>query len=150
MFLGLAMFEKAPGALLFKIQYLCHESRSGDDPSHHQRSPPPIFLDSIALIPHTCHSSHSQLFHITMDYLYTTLLLQCIAVNTVLCYRGHQHCFAISGVPFLYLVLFFALLAYLFLNKEYLTAFGPRPLFLLGVPCSHCNNLSQKWSISKW
>ncbi len=50
-----------------KKTYMCHESRPGDDPSHHQRSPPPIFLDSITLTLHTCHFSHSQLFPITMD-----------------------------------------------------------------------------------
>ncbi len=98
-------------------------------PSHHQRSPPPVFLDSMALIPHTCHSSHSQLFPITMDYLYTTLLLLCLvelyglvyvyillcsSSRSVPCSLGHQYHFAFCGVPLCFL---FCFLPFCFLIK---------------------------------
>ncbi len=127
----------------------CHESRPGDDPSHHQRSPPPIFLDSIAITLHTCHPSHSQLFPITMDYLYTTLLLLCLVELYVYMYI----CFSVccNSLIILFPALYdtstvlpsvvshsvfcsvFCLLAFLLFNKAFHQHLDPDPC-LSAVP----------------
>ncbi len=68
--------DQIPGSYYFS--FFCHESGPCDDPSHHQSSPPPVFPDSLALTPHTCHSSHSQLFPVITDYLYHSLPPLCL------------------------------------------------------------------------
>ncbi len=144
------------GRFIISRNESCHESRPGDDPSHHQRSPPPVFLDSVALTPHTCHSSHSQLFPIKMDYLYTTLLLLALVELYVhVCILSR--CFSYAGdtctvcrflCPSCLPVLFFALLAFLLFIKALLPAVGPRPLFTwwyLSPPrdkSNHCGVIS--------
>ncbi len=78
--------------------------------SHHQRSPSPFLLDSFPLTPHTCPSSHSQLFPIILVPLTPATLSGFIVYVCVICIMwseyvrfilsGHQHCVAVCGVPF--------------------------------------------------
>ncbi len=92
----------------------CHESRPGVPPFLHQRSPSPFLLDSFPLTPHTCHSSHSQLFPIITDYLYHSLLPLCLVSLYMyvymhdcslcwVCSLWHQHRVAVCGVFFFFL-----------------------------------------------
>ncbi len=90
--------------------------------SHHQRSPSPFLLDSFPLTPHTCPSSHSQLFPIILVPLTPATLSGFIVYVCVICIMwseyvrfilsGHQHCVAVCGVPF-----------------QFFPAVGPRALF---------------------
>ncbi len=121
------------GRFIISRNESCHESRPGDDPSHHQRSPPPVFLDSIALTPHTCHSSHSQLFPIKMDYLYTTLLLLALVELYVhVCILSR--CFSYAGdtctvcrfcVPVVYLFCFLPCWPFCCLLKRFYLQLDP-------------------------
>ncbi len=105
----------------------------GDDPSHHQRSPPPVFLDSIALTPHTCHSSHSQLFPIKMT-IYTphsccSLWLNCMCMY-VFCHvvsltlGTHALC-AVFCVPVVYLFCFLPCWPFCCLLKRFYLQLDP-------------------------
>ncbi len=84
-------------------------------------SPPPIFPDSLALTPHTCHSSHSQLFPIITVYhslpplclvalyVYVLVFVVCTPGINALCCRLYVSRFLYTSlIP----VLFFALLAF--------------------------------------
>ncbi len=120
--------DQIPGSYYFS--FFCHESGPCDDPSHHQSSPPPVFPDSLALTPHTCHSSHSQLFPVITDYLYHSLPPLCLValyayvLVFVVCTLGIQAlCCRLYVSRFLYTslipVLFFALLAFLLFIKVF-------------------------------